>query len=74
MSVCETEETWLSNRVHSLELLEDEQGGERRLIAVLTPIPNTSRLLSPRIKHGTDDQKARRNGPFAHSEDETNDE
>ena len=40
----------------------------------LTPIPDTSRLLTPRIKHGTDNQKARRNGPFAYSEDETNDE
>jgi hypothetical protein len=45
-----------------------------RLTTVLTPIPNTSRLLSPRVKHGTDNQKARRNGPFAHSENETNDE
>ena len=38
---------------------------------VLTPVPNTSRLLTPRVKHGADNQKARRNGPFAYPEDET---
>ena len=41
---------------------------------VLTPISNTGRLLSPRIKHGADNQKTRRNGPFTYSEDETGDE
>ncbi len=43
-------------------------------IIALTPITDTGRLLSPRIKHGTDNQKARRDRPFTHPKDETNDE
>jgi hypothetical protein len=45
-----------------------------RLITVLTPITNTGRVLSPRIKHGTDNQKSRRDGTFTDSENETSGE
>ena len=44
------------------------------MIIVLTPITNTSRVLPPRVKHGTNNQKSRRNGPFTDSENETNGE
>jgi hypothetical protein len=37
----------------------------------LTPITNTNRLFSPCVKHGTDNQKTRRDGTFTNSEDET---
>lgn len=62
MSVCQNKMTWLSNRVYSLNLLGDEKGGERRLITVLHQY--TTRAIC----------SLRRNGPFASSEDETNDE
>jgi hypothetical protein len=39
---------------------------------VLTPITNTGRVLSPRVKHRTDNKKARRDGTFTNSENETN--
>jgi hypothetical protein len=44
------------------------------LITVLTPIANASSLLCPRVKHGTDNHKARRDGALTHPEDETNGE
>jgi len=40
-------------------------------VIVLTPITNTGRVLPPRVKHGTDDHKTRRDATFADSEDET---
>jgi hypothetical protein len=45
-----------------------------RLITVLTPITNTSRVLSPSIEHRTDNHKARRDRTFTDSKDETNGE
>ena len=44
------------------------------MVTVLTPISNASSLLCPRVKHGTDDHKARSDGALTHPEDETNDE
>jgi hypothetical protein len=72
MRVCDGENAWLSNQFHPLELLWGEKWGERRLITVLTPINNSSRVLSPRIKHGTDNHKSGRDGTFTDSENETN--
>jgi hypothetical protein len=40
-------------------------------VIVLTPTTNASRVLSPRVKHGTDDHKTCRGGTFTDSEDET---
>ena len=40
-------------------------------MTVLTPISNSSRVLSSRVKHGTDDHKTCRDGTFTDSEDET---
>jgi len=51
-----------------------EEWSERRLIIVLTPITNTGCVLSPRVKHGTNNQEARRDGAFTYSEDKTNGE
>ena len=51
-----------------------EKRSERRLIIVLidlTPITDTSCVLSPRVKHGTNNHEARRDGTFTNSEDET---
>jgi hypothetical protein len=73
MSVCEGKETWHSNRFHSLKLLRSEKGCERKLI-VLTPITNTSRVLLPRVKHGTDNQESRGDGTFTYSEKKPNNE
>ena len=74
MSVCEGKEIWLSNRSHSLKLLlRSEKGCERKLI-VLTPITNTSRVLFPRVKHGTDNQESRGDGTFTYSEKKPNNE
>jgi hypothetical protein len=44
---------------------------DRELIVSLTPITNPNSVLSPSIKHRTDDHEARGDGAFAHSEDET---
>ena len=74
MSVCDGQETWLSNQFRSSELSKDEKGCETWLIPVLTPITNTGRVLSPRVKHRTDNHKARRDGTFTHPENETNGE
>jgi len=41
---------------------------------ILTPITNTSRVLFPRVKHGTNDQKTRRDGTFTNPEDEASSE
>ena len=71
MSVCERKETWLSNRFHSSELLKGKKRSERRLITVLTAITNTSRVLSPGVKHGTDNHKARHEGTFTYSKNKT---
>ena len=73
MRVCDDKRIWHSDQLHSLELLVGEKKRKRRLIRVLTPITNTSRELSPRIKHGTDNHKSRRDGTFTNSENETND-
>ena len=51
-----------------------EKGSKRGLVTVLTPISNSSRVLSPRVKHGTDDHKTCGDGTFTDSEDETKDE
>jgi hypothetical protein len=40
----------------------------------LTPITNTNSVLFPRVKHQTDNHEARRDGTFAHAEDETDNE
>lgn len=45
-----------------------------QLITVLTPITNTSRVLSPGVKHGTDYHEARGDTTFTHLENETNSE
>ena len=75
MSTCKGKETWLSYQFRSLELLKDETGNERWLtrclITVLTNVTNTSCLLSPGVKHGSDDQKSRHDGTFTYSENET---
>jgi hypothetical protein len=71
MSICKDEKTRLSDQFHSSNLVESETERDRELIVSLTPITNTNSVLSPSIKHRTDDHKARRDGAFAHSEDET---
>jgi hypothetical protein len=43
------------------------------LSTVLTKVTNASRLLSPGVKHGSDDQKARHDGTFTNSKKETSD-
>jgi hypothetical protein len=68
----EGKETRLSDQFHSLKLLKGERGSERRSINVLTTITNTSRVLCPGVKHGSDDQKARHEGTFTYSEKESN--
>ena len=45
-----------------------------RLITVLTPITNTSRVLSPSIEHRTDNHKARRDRTFTDPENEADGE
>jgi hypothetical protein len=72
ISGCEGKETRLSDQFRSLKLLKGERGSERRLINVLTTITNTSRVLCPGVKHGSDDQKARHEGTFTYSEKESN--
>jgi hypothetical protein len=74
MSVYEANETRHSNQIHSSKLLEGETLGGRQLVIALTPITNTRSLLSPRVKHRTDNHEARSDRTFAHSEDETDDE
>ena len=73
MRVCDDKRTWHSDQLHSLDLLVGEKKSKGRLIRVLTPITNTSRELFPRIKHGTDNHKSRRDGTFTNSENKTND-
>ena len=73
MSVCEGEETCLSNRFRSLKLLRSQKACERKSI-VLTPITNTSRVLLPRVKHGTDNQESRCDGTLTYSEKKPNNE
>ena len=51
-----------------------EKWSERRLIIVLTPTTNTSCVLSPRVKHATNNHEARRDGTFTYSEDKTSGE
>jgi hypothetical protein len=72
MSVCEGhgKETALKP-VPIIKSVRGEKWSERRLMIVLTPITNTSCVLSPRVKHGTDNHEARRDGTFTNSEDET---
>ena len=48
------------------------KGVKSGLITILTTITNTSRVLSPGVKHGSDDQKARHEGTFTYSEKESN--
>ena len=44
------------------------------MIAVLTTITNASRVLSPGVKHGTDNQKARSDRTFTYSKNQTSSE
>jgi hypothetical protein len=72
MSVCEGhgKETVLKP-VPIIEPVRGQKRSERRLTIVLTPITNTSCVLAPRVKHGTNNHEARRDGTFTNSEDET---
>jgi len=74
MSVCAADQARYSNRFHSSKLLKGETRTSRQLIIALTPITNTSSLLSSRVKHGTDNHEARSDRTFTHSEDETDGE
>ena len=40
----------------------------------LTPVTNSQSLLLSCIKHGADNQESRGDGPFAHTQNEANDE
>ena len=51
--------------------VRNEKGGKRRLAMVLTPVTNASRVLSPCVKHRTNDHKTCSDGTFTDSEDET---
>ncbi len=72
MSVCEGhgKETALKP-VPIIKSVRGEKWSERGLIIVLTPITNTTCVLSPRVKHGADNHEARRDGIFTNSEDKT---
>jgi hypothetical protein len=61
-----------SNQFHSLKLLKSEKEVQNAVITVLTTITNTCGLLSPRVKHGVDDQEPRSDGTFTYSENKTN--
>ena len=74
VNVCEGRYTGDSNQFHSLKLLDSEIGCGIRAMMTLTPITNTGSVLPSRVKHQTDNHKARRDGTFTHAEDETNDE
>ena len=72
MSVCEGNETLHSDQLQPLNLLSrSEERCKRGSVVVLTPVTNTGRVLPPRVKHGTDDHKTRRNRTFTNSEDKT---
>ena len=71
MSVCDDRENRLSNQFHSLVLIKREKWSKIWMIAVLTTITNTSRVLSPGVKHGTDNQKACSDRTFTYSKNKT---
>ena len=48
-----------------------EELNERRLTIFLTPITNTSYVLSPCVKHRTNNHEASRDGTFTNSENKT---
>jgi hypothetical protein len=56
--------------VSAIEPVRGEKQSERQLIIVLTPITNASCVLSPRVKHGTNNHEARGHATFRNSEDE----
>ena len=72
MSVCYGKKDLASNQIHSSKLLKSEKEVQKGVITVLTTIANTSSLLSPRVKHGADDQEPRSDGTFTYSENKTN--
>ena len=60
---------------HSLKLgLIFVSGGCYTAIERLTPITNSQSLLLSCIEHGADNQESRGDGPFAHTQNEANDE
>ena len=75
MSVCECYGYGTALKpVPVIKTVRGEKRCERRLITALTPITNAGCVFSPRVKHGTNNHEARRDGTFTYSEDKTNGE